>query len=217
MVSPTKLILAVATIIGAVAVPTNVAEQDTEGLTFLHSRAEIPEKPNYYWWTDGTARANFTNGPGGQYSITWTSGNFIGGKGWNPGASSRVINYTGVYRPNGNSYLAYYIVESYGTYNPSSGATMRGSVACNGATYNILQTSRVNQPSIDGTQTFLQFWSVRNPKKSPGGSISGTVDVACHFNAWRTQGMNLGSSYSYQIVAIVGSPASSGSATIVVS
>jgi endo-1,4-beta-xylanase len=140
---------------------------------------------------------------------------------------SRVIRYSGTYQPNGNSYLAvygwtrnplieYYIVESYGSYNPSSAATSKGTVTCDGATYNILQTTRYSQPSIDGTQTFQQFWSVRNPKKNPGGSISGTVSTSCHFNAWKSKNMNLGSSWNYQIVATEGYQ-SSGSSTITVS
>jgi len=126
-----------------------------------------------------------------------------------------VINYSGTFQPNGNSYLSvygwtlnplieYYIVESYGSYNPSSAAARRGSVNCDGANYDILTTTRFNAPSIDGTQTFQQFWSVRNPKKNPGGSISGSVSTGCHFNAWRNLGMNLGSTYNYQIVATEG-------------
>ena len=70
-------------------------------------------------------------------------GNHVGGKGWNPG-SARTITYSGTYAPNGNSYLAvygwtrsplveYYIVENFGTYNPSSGATRRGSVTTDGS------------------------------------------------------------------------------------
>ncbi|CAG8741116.1 2407_t:CDS:2, partial [Acaulospora colombiana] len=180
----------------------------------------LPIEWPYYWWTDGTGSANFTNGPGGEFSVTWSGGHIIGGRGWNP-----VINYSGVYKPNGNSFLSIYgwtrnplvecyIVESFGTYNPGTAAVRKGSVTCNGATYDIYQTTRVNQPSIDGTKTFLQFLSVRNPKKSPGGSISGTVDVACHFNDWQSYSMILGT-FSYQIVAVEGYQ-SSGTATITV-
>jgi endo-1,4-beta-xylanase len=48
------------------------------------------------------------SGPGGQYSVTWSgNGNWVGGKGWKPGAA-RVITYSGTYSPNGNSYLSIY-------------------------------------------------------------------------------------------------------------
>ena len=42
----------------------------------------------YSFWTDGGADVTYTNLAGGEYSITWgTGGNFVGGKGWNPGAA----------------------------------------------------------------------------------------------------------------------------------
>ena len=169
----------------------------------------------YSWWTDGAGTATYTNLNNGQYQLQWSgNGNLVGGKGWNPG-NTRTINYSGTYQPNGNSYLAvygwtrnalieYYVVESYGSYNPSSAAQRRGQVQCDGGTYDVLSTWRNNAPSIDGTRTFEQFWSVRTPKKQPGGSISGTVNVGCHFNAWRNFGMNLGSNHYYQIVATEG-------------
>ena len=106
-------------------------------------------------------------------------------------------------------------MESYGSYNPSS-APRKGTVFCDGANYDILQTTRVNQPSIDGTQTFQQFWSVRNPKKNPGGSISGTVSTGCHINAWKNYGMNLGTNHNYQLVVVEGY-FSSGYAEITIS
>lgn len=76
MVSFTALVLAVACIIGAFAIPTNAAEGDTEGSAPFPG-IEIPEMSNYYLWKDSTAQVNFTNGPGGQYTVTWTSGSFI--------------------------------------------------------------------------------------------------------------------------------------------
>lgn len=82
----------------------------------------------------------------------------------NPGAS-RTISYNSTWNNFGvNSYLSvygwtrnplveYYVVEAYGSYNPASGAQKKGSFQVDGATYDIYQTQRVNQPSIEGTST----------------------------------------------------------------
>ena len=60
----------------------------------LSARAGTPSSTGtnngyyYSFWTDGGADVTYTNGAGGSYSITWSgNGNFVGGKGWNPGAA----------------------------------------------------------------------------------------------------------------------------------
>ncbi|KAH8167171.1 hypothetical protein CIB48_g1075 [Xylaria polymorpha] len=173
----------------------------------------------YSFWTDGQGSVTYNNGAAGSYDVTWNNvGNFVAGKGWKPGAA-RVISYNGTWNgANVNSYLSiygwtksplieYYVVESYGSYNPSSGATRRGTIQSDGGTYDIYQTQRVNQPSIEGTSTFYQFWSVRQQKR-----VGGTVTIQNHFNAWTNAGLKLGS-HDYQIVATEGYQ-SSGSARI---
>ncbi len=183
----------------------------------------------YSFWKD-SGDATMTLYDGGRYGSQWgnSTNNWVGGKGWNPGGPKNVY-YEGYYGASNsqNSYLAlygwttnplieYYVIESYGSYNPSScnGGQNYGSFQSDGATYNVRRCQRVNQPSIEGTATFYQYFSVRSPKKG-FGQISGTITVSNHFNYWASQGLNLGN-HNYMILATEGYQ-SSGSSDISVS
>ncbi len=144
------------------------------------------------------------------------------------------VNYGVDYQPNGNSYLCvygwcrnplveYYIVDSWGTWRPP-GATSKGTITVDGGTYDVYETTRVNQPSIDGNTTFQQYWSVRTSKRT-----SGTISVTEHFKAWENMGMQMGLMYEaaltvegyqssgwadvYQLDITVGGSSSSGSSS----
>ncbi|KAE8444451.1 hypothetical protein EG329_000542 [Mollisiaceae sp. DMI_Dod_QoI] len=176
----------------------------------------------YSYWSDHQrGSVTYNNLVNGSYKATWNNvNNWVGGKGWNPGSNKTVV-YNGTWSgANVNSYLSlygwtvdplieYYIVESFGSYNPSSGTSKKGTVTSDGGTYDIYQTQRVNQPSIKGTATFYQFWSVRQQKR-----VGGEITIGNHFDAWTKSGLKLGS-HNYQILATEGYQ-SSGSSAITV-
>ena len=139
---------------------------------------------------------------------------------------ARTVKYAGTYDAKGPGYLAlygwtrnplieYYIIESYDILAPGEPWTRKGNFIFEEGTYVLYTSQRVNKPSIEGTRTFTQFWSVRTEKR-----VGGTITTQKHFDAWSKAGMRLGG-HDYMILCTEGfangTLLPSGSSTITVS
>ena len=179
---------------------------------------------DYELWKD-SGNTSMTLTGGGTFSCEWSNiNNALFRKGVKFDCTKTykeigniTIDFDADYNPNGNSYLCvygwtrdplveYYIVEAWGSWRPP-GAASKGTVNIDGGTYDIYETDRINQPSIDGNTTFKQYWSVRQDKRT-----SGTINVSSHFAAWENMGMPMGK--LYEAALNVEGYQSSGSATI---
>ena len=127
------------------------------------------------FWRD-TGEAEMRLGPGGSYTVNWRlgeRGNLVAGVGWADGSTDRVVRFAAsAFDPGTNGYLTlygwsrdplveYYVVERWGDFTPPGDAALLGTVESDGGTYRLYRTRRINQPSIEGTATFDQYWSVR--------------------------------------------------------
>jgi endo-1,4-beta-xylanase len=177
----------------------------------------------YTFWHD-SGDACMTLEPSGRYAVTWdlgAHGNLVAGRGWETGSAERTIRYRArAFDPGTNGYLGlygwstdplveYYVVDSWGAFEPpGDGALLLGTLDSDGGTYRLYRTRRVEQPSIVGTATFDQYWSVRASKVPPGGR--NTITFRNHVEAWRRAGMVLGT-LNYQVLATEGFGSRGGS------
>lgn len=200
----------------------SIAKKDYKVLT----DCEIGTQDGYgyeLWKDSGTTSMTLTEG--GTFSCEWSNINnalfrrgmkFDCTKTWQE-IGNITLDYDADYNPDGNSYLAlygwtreplveYYIVESWGNWRPPGG-NPTATVKIDGDKYDIYETTRYNQPSIDGNTTFQQYWCVRQEKREKG-----SINVGEVFATWEALGMKMGKLYEASFT--VEGYQSQGSATI---
>lgn len=170
----------------------------------------------FTFWHDTGSACMTLRGRGG-YGVEWelgARGNLVVGTGWAKGAADRVVRYRAdAFVPGRNGYLTlygwstaplveYYVVDDWGDFTPPgpTGEAL-GTVTSDGGTYRIYRAQRVQQPSIAGTATFYQYWSVRTTKRPQ--RQDNAITFANHVAAWRKAGLRLGR-LDYQVLATEG-------------
>ncbi|CBX97200.1 hypothetical protein LEMA_P103310.1 [Plenodomus lingam JN3] len=226
MLSFLQLVVTVlATVASAGIAPRNIAthiNHETVGKAL-----RVRQGGYYSFWSEGAGSFQCNQQGGGKYTCKWSGqpgGGFVAGTGFKPGGS-RTVKYSGTYDAKGPGYLAlygwtqnplieYYIIESYDILAPGEPWTKKGNFTFEEGTYELYTSQRVNKPSIEGTRTFTQFWSVRTEKR-----VGGTITTSKHFDAWSKAGMRLGN-HNYMIMCTEGfangTLLPSGSSTITV-
>lgn len=202
-----------------------------EGQVFTENIIGTVDGYGYELWKD-TGDTVFTVTDGGTFSCEWSNINnalFRRGQKFDCTKTYQELGNVTVdfgvdYQPSGNSYMCiygwtkdplieFYIVESWGSWRPPGEPVALGTVIADGVEYDIYRTTRYDQPSIAGTQTFDQYWSVRKVKpEGEGTEITGTIPVSKHFDAWKQCGLELGK--MYEIALTIEGYQSSGKAEV---
>ncbi len=191
---------------------------------------------DYELWNQnyqGTATMNV--GSNGAFTCSWSGiENCLFRTGKKLGSTKKYGDYNGMYvdydvdyEPKGNSYMCiygwtenptveYYIVEAWGSWRPPGATNSLGTVEANGNKYDIYRTQRVNQPSIHGTETFYQYWSVRQDNPAVNNAkthIEGRISISKHFDAWAKAGLDM-SGTMYEVALNIEGYQSNGSASV---
>jgi endo-1,4-beta-xylanase len=174
---------------------------------------------SYTIWSSGSGGCITPHGVGAAFKATWnSSGDFLARVGLALGSNKTYdqfgtfsadfaetktgsgggYSYIGIYGWSVNPLHEFYIVDDWFGSRPNPGKKV-GTITIDGGTYDILTQTQTNQPSITGTATFVQFWSVRQSARA-----CGHISISEHFKAWAGAGMTLGSMEEAKVLIEVG-------------
>ncbi|MCM1530029.1 MAG: carbohydrate binding domain-containing protein [Alistipes sp.] len=181
---------------------------------------------SYEVWIDTTGGSgSMTLGEGASFTAEWnasvSSGNFLARRGLDFGSQKKATDYPYIgldyeadYRQtgsaSGNSRLCvygwfqnknagnvplveYYIIEDWVDWCPDADGKM---VTIDGAQYKIFQMDHTGPTINGGSETFKQYFSVRQQKRT-----SGHITVSDHFKAWADEGWGIGNLYEVALNA----------------
>ena len=173
-------------------------------------------------WSSGSGGCLTTYGSAAAFSANWNnSGDFLARVGLAMGSSKTPDQYSSIAADfaqkksgSGGSYSAigvygwtvsplveFYVEEdSFNNLAAPYQGQKKGTFTIDGeGTYDVYYHQQVNQPSIQGTATFDQFYSVRQ-----GARSCGHISLSKHFAQWKTFGMNMGKMEEAKILVEAG-------------
>ena len=196
-------------------------ETRTQGQNNSSVTGNVGSSPYHYeiWYQGGNNSMTFYDN--GTYKASWNGTNdFLARVGfkydekhtyeelgpidayykWSKQGTAGGYNYIGIYGWTVDPLVEYYIVDDW--FN-KPGANLlgqrKGEFTVDGDTYEIWQNTRVQQPSIKGTQTFPQYFSVRKSSRS-----CGHIDITAHMKKWEELGMKMGKMYEAKVLVEAG-------------
>ena len=118
------------------------------------------------------------------------------------------VSYLTAYGWTVDPLMEWYVIEQHGSYKPGSAGNKLDTVEIDGSLYEIWTDTRVEQPSIQGTQTFLQIFSIRVDHRTEG-----VITLSDHFKAWERNYLDV-SGPLYEVSMCIEGYRSTGSGSI---
>jgi hypothetical protein len=110
-------------------------------------------------------------------------------------------SFVGIYGWTNNPLIEFYIVDDwFGTGSaPTAGGSLKGTFSVDSGTYKIYTHQQVNQPSIHGNTTFMQYFSIRQTARQ-----CGHISISEHWKQWKSLGLDLGKMYEAKLLIEAG-------------
>ena len=96
------------------------------------------------------------------------------------------VSYLCVYGWTEDPLIEFYVIENHGRYKPPGREGYVGRIEVDDGVYEVFEATRTQQPSIQGTRTFQQYFSVRLNRRTEG-----TISLHEHFMAWEELGLDM--------------------------
>jgi hypothetical protein len=108
------------------------------------------------------------------------------------------LAYFGIYGWTVDPLIEFYVMEDWVSWRPrggdQSGHQSKGTITVDGAQYDVVTRQMNDQPSIKGTSSFQQVFSIRQQTRT-----SGSISISEHFKEWEKLGIKLGKLYEVTI------------------